>query len=138
MDGLTQQERFRMGFLMRCAEEGCSKEEIETRVKLASVLPDLIKEAEGGSWAGPLKTIANTIVKYPLYGVLGTTAAAGGLGLYGGKMLGEAAGEARDPEEIKQQELAALYRMHADRIRQRAKQRSYRQAPAPAAPQLMS
>jgi len=136
MDGLTQQERFRMGFLLRCAEEGCDRDEIQTRVKLAKELPRLIKEAEG--FTDHLTNLASWLVKYPVYGVGASMAGAGALGLYGGRQLGKAMGEARDPEEIKQQELAALYRMHADRIRQRAKQRSYRQAPVPAEPQLMS
>ncbi len=123
--GLTKQQNFRLGFLLRCAEEGLAPAEIRERVKLAkasgwSSLGDAIK-AYG---LFPFQLAAGGIA----------TAGLGGAGI--GYGLAKMQDEQVDPEEAKQQELIAAYKMQAERARRRAQQRTYRR-PAPAAPRLM-
>lgn len=136
MAQLTPQESFRLGFLLRCAEEGCTPAEIEQRVKLAFIVRGLEKHAV----ANPVDTgigLAKTWASLPLHiaglGIAGSGLLGAGIG-YGAAKLQD---EDVDPEEAKRQELIAAYKMQADRARRRAQQRGYRR-PAPAEPRLFT
>ena len=67
MAQLTPQENFRFGFLLRCAEEGCSPADIEQRVKLAFVLRGLEKLANMGQTLSALSGLASTYGMAPLH-----------------------------------------------------------------------
>lgn len=121
MSGLTPQESFRMGFLLRCAEEGCDVNEIQDRVKFAN----------SKSWGDVIKSIAMLPVHASALG-LGGALLAGPAAGYGLAKLQESS---VSPEEINQQELINTYKLQAALAKQRAKQREYRQS-APASPQL--
>ena len=51
---MTPQQNFRLGFLLRCAEEGCDVEEIKDRVKLATWTDPM-------SYAAPLLNVGKSI-----------------------------------------------------------------------------
>ncbi len=134
MPQLTPQESFRLGFLLRCAEEGCTPAEIKERVKLA-VAPALLG---GGlstlrSLLSPTWNSLKTMGTFPLHatalGIAGA-AAAGGAGGYG---LAKLQNSDVDPDEAKRQELISAFKLQADLARRRAQQRSYRRD-APASP----
>lgn len=130
---MTPQEQFRLGFLMRCAEEGCTPEEIQERVKLANEhLSGGVKTANS-SVLGPLWSAAKTLGYMPIHasalGIAGS-AALGGIGGYG---LAKFQNADVDPEEAKQQELIAALKLQAELARRRASQRQYRR-PIPASP----
>lgn len=124
---LSPKEQFRMGFLLRCAEEGIGATEIKGRVKMA---------------VGPIRDIAgaalNTLKLWatlPLHvGVLGLGGSAllGGAGGYG---LAKATEEEVDPAEAKRQELIATYQQQADKVRRSMARQRYR-GQTPAAPKL--
>jgi len=131
---LTPQEQFRFGFLLRCAEEGCSMDEIRNRTKYAQAMLSLTKTA---NWGSALTNTAKALGMAPFQlaalGIAGSGLAGAGAG-YG---LAKARQQNVDPEEAKRQELIAAYKLQADRLRQRMQQRSYRPM-APAAPKLIS
>lgn len=134
---MTPQENFRLGFLLRCAEEGCSPAEIEQRVKLAFIVRGLEKKANTPGTLRALWDLGGAYGMAPLHtaaiGIGGAGLLGAGLG-YGAAKVQE---EQVDPEEAKRQELIAAYKMQADRARRRAKQRGYRPS-APKAPQLFN
>lgn len=125
MPQLTPKENFRLGFLLRCAEEGLDADGIKERVKIAIA----------GGFLQSAGNLAKLVGTLPLH--------ATGYGMAGGAILGGAAGYGLakmqnsdvDPEEAKRQELIAAYKLQADLARRRAAQRSYRRM-APAEPKL--
>lgn len=131
---MTPQENFRLGFLMRCAEEGCTSEEVQERVKIASdhLNGTMVKSAIGNV-AGSLWSAAKTIGYMPVHASALGIAAAAGLGGVGGYGLAKLQSSDIDPEEAKQQELIAAYKLQAEMVRRRASQRQYRR-PVPASP----
>jgi len=132
---LTPQESFRLGFLLRCAEEGLDIHQVEDRVKLAGHLKRAIV-SPGGAVKDTISA-AKLFLGLPLQlGALGLgTAALGGAGA--GYGLAKFQNQAVDPEEAKRQELVAAYRLHADKARRRAAKRSYRNQ-APQEPKLFT
>ena len=129
---MTPQENFRLGFLMRCAEEGCTPEEVQERVKLASACLNgtMVKEAGGDN---PLWAAVKTISYMPVHASALGIAGAAGLGAIGGYGLAKLQSSDVDPEEAKQQELIAAFKLQAEMARRRAAQRQYRR-PIPASP----
>ena len=135
--GLTAQQAFRMGFLLRCAEEGLSPDEIRQRTKAA------MEKKASGFGVGDAKSIAKDLMslgvtwyKVPLLISalsVGGSALAGGAAGYG---LGKMQEEHVDADAAKRQELIAAYETQAEIARQRAKNRTYRRPP-PAGPRLM-
>ncbi len=132
MTQLTRQENFRLGFLLRCAEEGCDAAEIQERVKFAEL------QKTGGTFADTIrsllsagKVLVNTPIKATALGI-GGSALLGGAGGYG---LAKMQNSDIDPEEAKRQELISAYHVQGDLARRRAQQRSYRRL-APASPRL--
>ncbi len=135
MAQLTRNECFRMGFLLRCAEEGCTPEEVAARVAFGQEksAESLIKTA----WdpIGKALAAAKTIATFPLhtaaYGILGSA----GLGVAGGYGLAKMQNGTLDPEEAKRQELISAYQFQAELARRRASQFAYRKA-APQSPRF--
>lgn len=115
---MTPAENFKMGFLMRCADEGCNPDEVRMRVKIAK------------SWAERIMGLgaaASPLLQYWLTSPLHLQ----GLGMLGGAGVGAGVGYglARlqnsdvDVEDAKRNELIEAYRQQADRTRQRLRQR---------------
>ena len=120
---MTPQDRFRLGFLMRCADEGCPPEEVRRRTKQAEEKGVIGKALNNAS------SLAGTFgwsIPYKWPTALGLAAAT-----IGGPMVGYTAAKMQerpiDPEEAKKQELIAALRLQAEQTRRRASQRSYRQ-----------
>lgn len=128
---MTPEENFRFGFLLRCAEEGCSVQEIQDRVKYANVLGTAAGTAL--KWGIPLTMAAGVVL--PAAATLAGTAGVVGAGDRVGKQLAGMTDPNLDPEDIKRQELINAYRLQAEQIRQRAKRQTYRQS-KPKAPSL--
>lgn len=105
---LNEKEAFRLGFLARCAEEGLTGEQLQSRIKLAGD-----KQAGVGTWLGYL---------------LGSAPA---VGLAGGAALGYGAAKMMAPdvdeEDIKAKELAETYKIYEQRARAKRKAHQYRQ-----------
>lgn len=122
---LTAKDAFRLGFLLRCAEDGRTPEQIRSMTKVAGVGSEWLKSLMSlGAGAGELA------IKAPLYAggaLLAGSAATGALAGHTAAKLTEADS---DPEETKRQELMAAYKRHADIARRRASKLSYR-APKP-------
>ncbi len=139
MPQLTPQESFRLGFLLRCAEEGCTAEEIQERVKFAAA-PAL--GALTALWSGlkgavnPTWNAVKTMGTFPLHATALGVAGAAGVGAAGGYGLAKMQNSDVDPEEAKRQELMAAYQLQAELARRRASQRSYRRD-APAMPSFL-
>ena len=96
---MTPREAFRYGFLLRCAEENLSPEQVEDRVKQANLMQLL-----GGAMIAP-----------PLVG--------GALGMAGGYAAAQATEPVHDVEEIKKQEIAQAHRLLTAQLQQRQKMR---------------
>jgi hypothetical protein len=145
MSSMTPKEQFRAGFLLRCAEEGCSMADVQDRVKAASTKEAFIaglgtgvgvaagQSAIGG--AGKVKDLVMDYLKSPVAmlgtGIVGSAALGGGAGHVLGKMHSEEV----DPNELKQQELLQAYKTQAARIRQLAALKSPQ--PAVRSPRLL-
>lgn len=136
MAQLTRSECFRMGFLMRCAEEGCTPEEVAARVAFG--------QEKSADWdvtsmftkpVGKALSAAKFLALLPLrasgYGIL----AGAGLGAAGGYGLAKMQNGTLDPDEAKRQELISAYQFQAELARRRASQFSYRKA-APQSPRF--
>lgn len=126
---MTPQDNFRYGFLMSCAQQGLTPDQVREVVKTAS--EHLRKEANVG------RSLAALWAKLPLaiagYGLMGSA----GVGALGGHALAKATEDELDPEEVRRQELLATYRQQAERARRNASRIRYRQPRRPPAePQL--
>lgn len=134
---LTRQDKFRFGFLQRCAEEGCTVDEIRARVKRAELLLSTVpsREKSAGGIVDTLKSLLSQGLWWPV--------TAGALGVGGATVLGAGTGyglakmqdQQVDPEEAKRQELLSAYRAQTDRINRKLKMMNYRQA-QPSMPKL--
>ena len=121
--GLTNKEAFRLGFLARCAEEGLTGADLDTRIKKA--------------WFGPLAATAAlgtgaavaSAAHQSLPTLIGLPAA---LGLVGGGLAGHTIAKVTEPDvdedDIKAQELADTYKIYAQRAAAKQKYRQYRPA----------
>lgn len=105
---LNEKEAFRLGFLTRCAEEGLTGEQLQSRIQAVGE-----KQASWGSFFGTL---------------LGLPAAAG---LAGGAALGYGAAKMMAPnvdeDDIKAKELEETYKIYEQRARAKRKAYQYRQ-----------
>jgi hypothetical protein len=134
---LTEKDAFKLGFLARCAEENLHGEALDHRILAA------------GAWAATEKTAEGLFKVNPLnIGVGPTVSSVGslakGLGTFGAGMLtlpfavgipaaaGVGYGTAKmlepdvSDEDIRAQELAATYKLYADKAKARRKSRKYR------------
>lgn len=123
---MTPQEAFKFGFLLRCAEEGLSPDEIADRVQFG-----LAKQAELGKIVGG---IASGVTNLGLLGLAGSA----GIGAGGGYMAAKLTEPDADPAEAKQQEMITAYRLYAEEMARNTKRRRmYRDAHVPTGPRLM-
>lgn len=141
---MNKQEAFKIGFLSRCIEDGCSAEEISCRAKLAA---DLMTKKGYASLFGPLaaglgigtaagagdniKSLINQAPAATL-AVAAAPYAVGGLMAY----LNHSANEAADEmpgggsfavEEAKKLELADEYNRMTQQLQQQKRIRDYKQ-----------
>jgi len=135
---ITPQDAFKLGFLARCAEERLTGAVLNARLdkvaefnkKAAGGKPtggsSVIKispfEAGGGSLSGAASTLWQG-----LSGLLAVPTAAS---IMGGGALGYGTAKMVEPniseDDIKAQELAATYKMYAEKAKARRKLRNYR------------
>lgn len=144
---MTPHDAFKLGFLLRCAEEGCTPDEIRGRVKTAT----LLKQSAGPAITAGTGIGAKMLAKFkglgkalplwagftqlPYYATSLGLAASAATGAGAGYGLAKLQNQDVDPEEAKRQELIAAYKLQAELARQRASRRSYRQ-PIPSSPRL--
>jgi len=99
---------FKMGFLTRCSEEGLTGADLDSRIKQAGAIGDIVN------------------------GVAGLNGLPLAAGLVAGGGLGWGAAKLTDPqiddETLKSEELANTYRAYANRLRSRKKALQYRPA----------
>lgn len=131
---MTPQEQFRFGFLARCAEEGCSPQEIELRVKAATApkTPWEFVWSMLSGIGGPAGRFAATA---PVHAALAGAGIAGLGGAGTGYLLAKSRDTQIDPEEVKARELADTYRQYTRRLMQLEQQR--RAPGVPRTPQLL-
>lgn len=145
MTEMTAKEQFRVGFLMRCAEEGCTVDDIRQRVKYAATLaPAAGGFLTGGGLAAGLGTgeaakqlpsLVGDYFKSPIATAAAMIAAGAGAGGLAGAGLGAMTSSDVNPEELKQKELLQAYKAQADRLRQLAA--TQKQQPAVRSPRLL-
>lgn len=169
---MTDLDAFKFGFLLRCADEGLSPEETRERVKLAGLVTKQAAGEQAGtlsSWFSPsnairglgLGTAAQGAYSYDpanvitgllmadqaggpnVHGLGAATLALGaGVGAGAGYLGAKATDQPIDPDEVKQQELVAAMRQHADRARRTAARIGYRMSQErqtkPRSPRLLS
>lgn len=131
---LTEKDAFKLGFLARCAEEQLHGAALEQRIAAAGAWADSEKTAEtpAGGWfkyspmpisVGGLANSIGTAGAMLLTAPFPVTALAGaGAGYGAAKMLEPNISD----EDIKAQELAATYKLYADKAKARRKSRKYR------------
>jgi len=131
---ITAQDGFKLGFLTRCAEEKLTGAELDARLdqvasfnKRATELVKLSPVTIGGGTAagmivGAGKTLAGALQMITAVPIAGSIIGGAGLGYGTAKMLEPAL----DDDELKAQELAATYKLYADKAKNRKKVRQYR------------
>jgi hypothetical protein len=100
---MTNEEAYKFGFLLRCAEEGLSPDQINERVKQAA----LQKSAYPGE---------NFVKSLLSLGKLGLFAGPPVAGVVGGYALAKSRNDEIDPAEAKKRELIAEYRRALDQF----------------------
>lgn len=118
---MTNEEAYKFGFLMRCAEEGLSQDQITERIKQASLnkTAGIGSEILGGvkAFGGKGVDLAGRLFGSLLsLGKIGLIAGPPVAGMAGGYVLGKARSDDFDPEEAKQQELIAEYQRALDQF----------------------
>lgn len=115
---LTPRQAFKLGFLLKCAQDGLTPEQTDARIDA------VLTKAALGETFGKFLDVAT--------GVGGLGLAAGGLAGAGvGYALGQATEPPVDPDEIKKQELIQVLNQYADRARRNTAAVQYR-PPKPA------
>jgi hypothetical protein len=133
---VTEKEAFTLGFLTRCAEEGLTGEALTAR--LESVAKFNEKTAQNpvvkfspldlgpGQVASGIGSGASKLIDYGLavaaLPIMGSIIGGSGLGYGAAKMVEPQINE----DEIKAKELAATYKLYADKAKNRKKVRQYR------------
>ena len=118
---LTPNQMFKVGFLLRCADEGLSEEATAERVQAAQQFVGHIEKQGQLGGVGKGMSLAKSLVLWSLIG----GGLAGGAGGYAAGVLTD---EPADPEEVKKQELIAAYQQHADQARRQLARGHYRGA----------
>lgn len=131
---MTEKEAFTLGFLARCAEEGLTGAALDAR--LAGITKFNEKTAGGLVETAPLKvgipgagaissgaaSLADAFKAIVSVPIAGSILGGGALGYGAAKMVEPQI----DDDEIKAQELAATYKLYADKAKNRKKVRQYR------------
>jgi hypothetical protein len=103
---MTPVEAFKAGFLAKCAEDGCSPEEICQRIRKAASVGGAVTGAASAA-GGALSGVAKTALPYILTALLAGPPAVGALGGWG---LGRMVNDDFDPDEVlKNEELTAYH-----------------------------
>lgn len=114
----TPTSAFKLGFLVRCAEEGLAGAQVRTKIAACRE-----KQALLGLGIKDVTNAAATIAKtLGTFGIAGSMAGGAGAGYLAAKMTGDDIA----PEELQQQELLAAYKYHAERARREAAARQMR------------
>lgn len=137
---LTDKDAFKLGFLARCAEEKLHGEALEQRLNMVEAWVDSDTAKTASNWAkwNPIDIagllgsgVSNSWNNLTLGGAALLSApfalapvAGGALGYGAAKMVEPAVND----DEIKAQELAATYKLYADKAKARRKARKYRLA----------
>lgn len=128
---ITPQDAFKLGFLARCAEERLTGSALDARLEKVA---EFNKRAAGDNnslfkydpIALGFKTPAQVIWK----GLTGMWAIPPAATILGGGALGYGAAKMVEPQisedDVKAQELAATYKMYAEKAKARRKLRNYR------------
>ena len=123
---MTNNEAFKFGFLMQCAEEGLSQEETHERMakaaallKTADPVTAIIKELYGLGKGG-LKEMSKFVL--PAVGI--AAAAPPAVGALGGLTLARMRDSAYDEDEAKTDEEIAEYAKAIDQLRRSRRQRA--------------
>jgi len=127
---MTNNEAFKFGFLMQCAEEGLSQEETHERMakaaallKTANPLTAVIKELyELGK--GGLKSTSEAVSKAVLPAIGVAAAAPPAIGALGGLTLARMRDSAHDEDEAKTNEEIAEYAKAIEQLRRSRRQRA--------------
>jgi hypothetical protein len=112
---------FKVGFLLRCADEGLSEEETDVRIKAAGWLSEQYEKQ-----ADPISGVAGAAAKALKNLTWAGMASAGLLGGVGGYAAGSLSDNPTDPEDIKRQELISAYQQQTDRVRRQLARGHYR------------
>ena len=137
---LTEKDAFKLGFLARCAEEQLRGEALEQRIAAAGAWADNEKTASGwvkfspfdlgGGSLGGLNSAAWSALKGIGMAGAGILTAPFPVVALGGGAAGYGAAKMLEPdvsdEDVKAQELAATYKLYADKAKARRKSRKYR------------
>lgn len=113
---MTDKEAFKIGFLLKCAEEGLTEEQVERRIleKSAWSLPPIgdwvDRAASGAKWVAD-KAFWPAVVAPPLVGIAGAYA------------LSKAQDDTHDVEEAKKREEIAAYRRAVDQLNRSSRKR---------------
>ena len=130
---LSSQEAFKLGFLSQCVEGGFSIEEMRSQVKAAS---DALKQAEKdaafgkvalfGEIADDAGDVAKNVANLGLTSLLLAPPALGAAAGYTHSRLSDVDDE--DVEDVKRRELIDEYRRQAEKLRQSARLRTFRES----------
>jgi len=108
---LTSREAFKVGFMLRCADEGLSPEEAQLRIeKAASALSKPVWGGVGDFLSGGLRGLTTLGTFLPIAG-----------GALGGYLLAKGKEEPVDEEDVKRQELINEYKRLTRAARQQAR-----------------
>jgi hypothetical protein len=120
---LTAVEAFRVGFALRCADEGLTKEAMAARVERAAAL----LEKRAGPLTdvtGAIKNIGSGAQALGSSGLLWGAALPLGAGALGGHLLAKAVGDDVDEEDVRKREMIDELKHWARRAREHKKSRA--------------
>ena len=135
---ITPQDAFKLGFLARCAEERLTGAALDARLEKVA---EFNKKAAGGKPSGGSSVIrfspfevgggtASGALSTLWQGLSGALAIPTAASILGGGALGYGTAKMVEPniseDDIKAQELAATYKMYAEKAKARRKLRNYR------------
>jgi hypothetical protein len=129
MSDISAQDAFKLGFLARCAEEKLTGDDLESRLqKIAefneksALLGVKVDPQSVNPWAGAGSALYNALqlgIAVPF-----------GASILGGGALGYGLGKVTEPQidedEMRAKELAATYKLYADKAKARRKIRQHR------------
>lgn len=132
---LTDQDAFKLGFMARCAEEGLTGAALTARLeKVAKFNKSALDwtKYKPHEWSLPIPGVSQVAKGLGDMGAAYWAALGIPIGgaILGGGAVGHAAGKMVEPpvddDELRAQELAATYKLYADKAKHRKKMRQYR------------
>lgn len=118
---MTEKEAFKIGFLLKCAEEGLAVEQVESRIQQRA--SSIKKEAVFGgiaNLAGRGLSLAGTAVDKAFWPAMLAPPLLGIAGAYG---LSKAKDDTYDVDEAKKREEIAAYRRAIDQLKRSRRKR---------------